>query len=149
MITIPKRKCSKVNCNELINFNKRFCDEHESLKNESRKQYDKRRYETDKDIRQTYNVKRWKDVRKGVMLRDNSLCQYCLYRDSRYEVATCVDHFIPIRDAYELRYDQNNLVSACNKCNTTKAIDEEKLRNKEITFEQFKERWAYEINRGE
>ena len=148
MITIPKRKCSKVNCNELINFNKRFCDEHESLKNESRKQYDKRRYETDKDIRQTYNSTRWRDVRNGVLLRDNHLCLYCLHQ-GKYTKAEVVDHFIPIRDDYELRYDRNNLVSACNRCNTSKAIDEDKLRKNEITFEQFKERWAYEINRGE
>ena len=142
MITIPKRKCSKVNCNELINFNKRFCDEHKQLKNESRKQYDKQRYETDKDIRQTYNVKRWKDIRKGVMLRDNSLCQYCLHQ-GRYEVATLVDHFIPIRDAYEDRYNQDNLVSACDKCNTRKAIDEDKLRSNQITMTEFRNRWRY------
>ena len=142
MITIPKRKCSKVNCNELINFNKRFCDEHESLKNESRKQYDKRRYETDKDIRQTYNSTRWRDVRNGVLLRDNSLCQYCLHQ-GRYEVATLVDHFIPIRDAYEDRYNQDNLVSACDRCNTSKAIDEDKLRKKEITMTEFRNRWRY------
>ena len=148
MITIPVRKCNKVNCNELINFNESYCDEHESLKNESRKYYDSKRYSNDKQVRQTYNSQRWKDVRKGVMLRDNSLCQYCLHQ-GRYEVATLVDHFIPIRDAYEDRYNQDNLVSACDKCNTRKAIDEEKLRSNQITFEQFKERWAYEINRGE
>lgn len=148
MIKIPSKKCSKVNCNNLIDFRETYCSSHKQLKNESRKQYDKQRYETDKDIRQTYNVKRWKDIRKGVMLRDNSLCQYCLHQ-GRYEVATLVDHFIPIRDAYEDRYNQDNLVSACDKCNTRKAIDEDKLRNKQITFEQFKERWAYEINRGE
>lgn len=142
MITIPKRKCSKVNCQNLVEFNIKFCDEHESLKNESRKYYDSKRYSNDKQVRQTYNVKRWKDIRKGVMLRDFSLCRYCLHQ-GRYEVATLVDHFIPVRDAYDLRYDQNNLVSACNKCNTTKAIDEELLRNNQITLEEFKDRWRY------
>lgn len=142
MIKIPKRKCSKVNCNELINFNLKFCDEHKSLKNESRKNYDSLRYSNDKQVRQTYNSQRWKHIRKGVMLRDNSLCRYCMYQ-GRYEVATLVDHFIPIRDAYEDRYNQDNLVSACNKCNTTKAIDEEKLRNKEITMTEFRNRWRY------
>ena len=148
MITIPKRKCSKVNCQNLVEFNIKFCNEHKQLKNESRKQYDKQRYSNDKQVRQTYNSTTWKHIRKGVMLRDNSLCMYCLYRGT-YTKATLVDHFIPIRDAYELRYDTNNLVASCDKCNTRKAIDEDKLRKKEITFEQFKERWAYEINRGE
>lgn len=142
------KKCNKVNCNNLIDFRETYCDEHKELKNESKKEFDKQRYETDKDIRQTYNRKRWRDIRNGVMLRDDSLCQYCLHQ-GRYEVATLVDHFIPIRDAYELRYNTNNLVAACDKCNTRKAIDEDKLRKNEITFEQFKERWAYEINRGE
>ena len=136
------KKCSKVNCNNLIDFRETYCSSHKQLKNESRKQYDKQRYETDKDIRQTYNSTTWKHIRKGVMLRDNSLCQYCLHQ-GRYEVATLVDHFIPIRDAYELRYDQNNLVSACNKCNTTKAIDEEKLRSNQMTMSEFRNRWRY------
>lgn len=142
MITIPKRKCSKVNCQNLVEFNIKFCDEHESLKNESRKYYDSKRYSNDKQVRQTYNVKRWKDIRKGVMLRDNSLCQYCLHQ-GRYEVATLVDHFIPIRDAYEDRYNQDNLVASCDKCNTRKAIDEDKLRKNEITMTEFRNRWRY------
>lgn len=141
MIVIPVKKCSKINCNELINFNKSYCDEHESLKNESRKNYDSKRYSNDKQVRQTYNVKRWKDIAKAVMLRDNGLCQYCLYRDSRYEVATCVDHYIPVRDAYDDRYNKDNLFSSCTGCNNRKATDEDKLRRKEITFEEFKLRW--------
>lgn len=142
VITIPMKKCNKVNCNELINFNESYCDEHKQLKNESRKQFDKQRYEHDKEVRQTYNSTTWKHIRKGVMLRDNSLCQYCLHQ-GRYEVATLVDHFIPVRDAYEDRYNQDNLVSACDKCNTRKTTDEELLRSNKITIEEYKNRWLY------
>ena len=148
MIVVPVKKCNKVNCNELIDFRETYCSSHKQLKNESRKQYDKQRFNNDKEVRRTYNTSRWKTIRKQTLIRDNGLCLYCLH-NGMYTKATLVDHFIPIRDAYEDRYDQNNLVSACNKCNTTKAIDEDKLRSNQITFEQFKERWAYEINRGE
>ncbi|WP_337227963.1 HNH endonuclease [Staphylococcus succinus] len=76
------------------------------------------------------------------MIRDNGLCMYCLH-NGMYTQATLVDHFIPIRDSYEDRYNTNNLVSACVACNTKKAVDENRLRSKQITFNEFKTLWKY------
>ena len=139
MITIPKKFCNKVNCNNLIDFTEKFCKKHEELNYE----YDRKRYKEDKEIRKTYSNKTWKNIRKNVLIRDDYLCQYCL-ANSHVVRAEVVDHYIPVRDAYENRYDENNLVASCIKCNTKKSYDEDKLRNNQITLEEYKSRWRYD-----
>lgn len=135
-----KKKCNKVNCFNLISFTEKYCEKHKEENNK----YDKQRFNNDKEVRQTYNTSRWKTIRKQTLIRDNGLCLYCLH-NGLITQATLVDHFIPVRDAYERRYDADNLVSACVQCNTRKAIDEDKLRSNQITLEEFKSRWRYEI----
>lgn len=138
MIVIPKKKCNSINCNNLIDFRNKYCDEHKHLNNE----YDKQRYKYDKEVRQTYNSQRWRTIRKQCLIRDNGLCMYCLH-NGLYTQATLVDHFIPVRDSHEDRYNMNNLVSACVKCNTRKAVDEDKLRSDQMTLNGFKSNWNY------
>lgn len=140
MITIPKKFCNKVNCKNLVELTNKYCEEHKEENNK----YDKQRYSNDKEVRRTYNTSRWRSIRKQCLIRDNGLCMYCLYVNT-YTRATLVDHFIPVRDAYEDRYNMDNLCSCCNKCNTNKAVDEDKLRSNQITLEEFKSRWRYEI----
>lgn len=137
-----KKKCNKVNCFNLISFTEKYCEKHKEENNK----YDKQRFNNDKEVRQTYNSTTWRTIRANVLIRDSNMCLYCLHNDnSMYTKATLVDHYIPVRDAYERRYDADNLVSACVQCNTRKAIDEDKLRSNQITLEEFKSRWRYEI----
>lgn len=140
MIKIPKKICNKVNCNNLIDFRESYCDEHKELKKESKKQYDKQRYSNDKDVRQTYNKKIWKNIRRNILIRDEHCCRYCEAKGI-IKKATLVDHFISVRDSYEDRYNEDNLYSSCDRCNTVKQVDEEKLRNGEITKGQFNKNW--------
>lgn len=141
MIKIPTKKCNKVNCNNLIDFRESYCNEHKELKYESKKQYDRRRYSNDKQVRQTYNKKIWKkDIRNNVLRRDNYVCRYCEAKGI-IKKATLVDHFISVRDAYEDRYNEANLYASCDRCNTVKQSDEEKLRNGEISREQYNNNW--------
>lgn len=135
-----KKKCNKVNCFNLISFTEKYCEKHKEENNK----YDKQRFNNDKEVRQTYNSQRWRSIRAYVLIRDCHMCLYCLH-NGMYTKATLVDHYRPVRDAYEDRYNQDNLVSACDKCNTRKAIDEDKLRSNQITLEEFKSRWRYEI----
>lgn len=135
-----KKKCNKVNCFNLISFTEKYCEKHKEENNK----YDKQRFNNDKEVRQTYNSQRWRSIRKQTLIRDNGLCMYCLH-NGMYTKATLVDHYRPVRDAYEDRYNQDNLVSACDKCNTRKAIDEDKLRSNQITLEEFKSRWQYDV----
>lgn len=139
MIKIPKRKCDVSNCNNLINIKNKYCDEHKEFN------YDKQRYKNDKEVRRTYNNVAWSHVRLSCLMRDDYLCLYCLEHNV-YTRATCVDHFMPIRDAFDDRYDMNNLVSACTACNTAKYYDEVKLRTDKITLEMYKKKWKYTIN---
>lgn len=138
MIVIPKKKCNSINCNNLIDFRNKYCDEHKHLNND----YDKQRYEHDKEVRQTYNSQRWRTIRKQCLIRDNGLCMYCLH-NGLYTQATLVDHFIPVRDDMSLKYDMSNLNSSCGRCNTRKSIDEDKLRSNQMTLNEFKSNWNY------
>lgn len=140
MITIPKKFCNKVNCKNLVELNNKYCEEHKEENNK----YDKQRFNNDKEVRQTYNSQRWRSIRAYILIRDCHMCLYCLH-NGIYTKATLVDHYRPVRDAYEDRYNQDNLVSACNKCNTRKSVDEDKLRSNKITLEEFKSRWQYDV----
>lgn len=129
MITIPLKKCNKVNCNNLIDFKETYCDEHKHLQTESKVNYDSFRYERDSLYRQFYNKKSWKDARHISMLRHDSLCQECL-RDGLYTKADVVDHIVELRDDWERRLDQSNLEPLCHKCHNEKTISEKENRNK-------------------
>ncbi|MCD3219451.1 HNH endonuclease [Mammaliicoccus sciuri] len=141
-MTIPVRKCFKVNCNNLIPFTETYCDDHKDIKNESTKSYETFRYERDKQFIKEYNSKVWKQTRKSIMLRDDGLCQYCL-AEGIISKAEVVDHFIPMRDDFDKRFDVDNLVASCIRHNTLKEKDEQRLRNKQITLEEYKSKWKY------
>ena len=140
MITIVQKKCNKINCMNLIPFNETYCEEHQYIKEQSKQNYQKKRYKRDYKLIKFYNSSQWKSTRHSVMLRDNGLCRYCLHHDTvtRAEV---VDHYYPIRDYYEKRLENGNLYACCIKCNTKKEKDENRLRNNEITTEEFRNRW--------
>ncbi|MCQ9302688.1 HNH endonuclease [Mammaliicoccus sciuri] len=112
------------------------------MKNESTKSYETYRYERDKQFIKEYNSKVWKQTRKSIMLRDDGLCQYCLAEGIICK-AEVVDHFIPMRDDFDKRFDADNLVASCIRHNTLKEKDEQRLRNKQITLEEYKNKWKY------
>lgn len=138
-IIIPKKKCNKINCFNLTDLNNKYCNEHKELN----KEYDKQRFSKEKHIRQTYTNTTWFAIRKNALLRDNGLCMYCLH-NGKYTEARVVDHFIPVRDAFDDRYNSDNLVSSCVRCNTRKSEDEDKLRSNKITLEEYKHRWQHD-----
>lgn len=124
----------------MIDFKESYCDEHKHLRKESIKLYESKRYERDKQFIKFYNSSVWKDTRKSIMLRANGLCQYCL-AEGTIQKAEVVDHYIPIKIDYEKRLDNENLVASCIRHNTLKEKDESKLRDNEMTLDEFKKRW--------
>lgn len=56
----------------------------------------------------------WKKVRLRILNRDQWTCYYC------GNEANQVDHIVPIKDEPSLAYSEENLVSACRKCNLVK-----------------------------
>lgn len=117
------KKCSKVNCKELINFNESYCDEHKQLSKQSNKDYDSLRNKRDNQYRKFYNSKAWKDARHISMLRHDSLCQEHL-RNGLYAQADVVDHIVELRDDYSRRLDQSNLEPLCHDCHNKKTYRE-------------------------
>lgn len=127
MITIPLKKCNKVNCNELINFNESYCDEHKQLSKQSNKDYDSLRNKRDNQYRKFYNSKAWKDASHNATLKANSLCQECI-RNGKYTIGVEVDHIIELRDDWNKRLDRDNLELLCAKCHREKTYREKQRR---------------------
>lgn len=129
MITIPKRKCNKINCNELINFTESYCDKHKELNKQSNKDYEKYRTERDKTYIKFYQSRQWKNTRKSVMLEQDGLCQECL-RQGYYQQANVVDHIIELKDDWDKRLDKSNLRPLCHEHHNIKTKEEQKRRGR-------------------
>lgn len=75
----------------------------------------KKRYEKDK-FRSTYA---WQVKTEQIKERDNYLCQFCLrnFNGTKSRINNknlSVHHAVPLKDDYELRLDDNNLITTCN-----------------------------------
>ena len=127
MITIPKKKCNKNNCNELIDYRNKFCEKHKELINQSNKDYERYRNERDKTYIQFYQGRVWKSTRKSVMLEYDYLCQECL-RQGYYQQANVVDHIIELKDDWSKRLDKSNLIPLCHSCHNKKTKEEQRRR---------------------
>lgn len=62
-----------------------------------------------------YNGKKWKHKRECILRRDGYLCQKCR-KYGRIVEAQTVHHIKHVDKYPELAYEDNNLVSLCNKC---------------------------------
>lgn len=127
MITIPKKKCNKNNCNELIDYRNKYCEKHKELINQSNKDYERYRNERDKTYIQFYQGRVWKSTRKSVMLEYDYLCQECL-RQGYYQQANVVDHIIELKDDWSKRLDKDNLIPLCHSCHNKKTKEEQRRR---------------------
>lgn len=128
MIKIPVRKCNEVNCKTLINFRERYCDEHKEKVNDYKKDYEKKRYERDKEFIKFYNSKSWREVRQIAMLENDYLCNECLL-EGKYTKADVADHIIEIKDDWSKRLDSSNIRILCHYHHNLKTIEEKKKRN--------------------
>jgi 5-methylcytosine-specific restriction enzyme A len=63
------------------------------------------------------NTNAWKIKRKYIQERDNYLCQVCIrnlhHTFNQYSTDTQVHHIVPINEDYELRLENDNLISLC------------------------------------
>lgn len=72
-----------------------------------------------------FNSKRWKDTRKSVIKRDGASCQRCLIKYNIITTANLQVHHVKPRVKYngkngypDLRFEEGNLVTLCQACNT-------------------------------
>jgi len=80
--------------------------------------------------KQFYDSAAWQEKREQILRRDHYECQDCIARlrnaaregiilkgkERRIRRATCVHHIVELRDNWDLRLDDNNLISLCDGC---------------------------------
>lgn len=126
-------------CSTKIAYRTKYCDRCKTKEYVDRIQEHKvkyRKYNSDRYIKDKgnesyrlfYTTQAWKNKRAEILRRDNHECQMCKVL-CKYEVATDVHHILNLRDNYDKRLDNDNLISLCHEChyNIVHALD---LNNK-------------------
>lgn len=79
------------------------------------------------------NSQRWKNKREKILKRDNYICQICKMYGKTTQ-AKIVHHIKSFDDYPDLAFDDNNLLSLCEKCHNKihpeKAIKKNMLSKK-------------------
>lgn len=111
-------------CGTRIPYRSKYCDKCLSVVMEEKQhrhkvkssKYNADRYYRDREnnsYRLFYSSKAWRDKRKEILERDNHACAICseLYRIT---MAQDVHHILNLRENYDLRLDNDNLISLCS-----------------------------------
>ena len=114
--------CNK--CGTKIPYREKYCDKCLSVVMEEKQyrnkvkssKYNADRYSRDREnnsYRLFYSSKDWREKRKEILERDNHACVICseLYRIT---MAQDVHHILNLRENYDLRLDNDNLISLCS-----------------------------------
>lgn len=89
---------------------------------------------TDKEVKQFYNSKDWKQKRISILKRDKHECQDCIERlkyakendiklnatDREIRHAEQVHHIKELKDCPDMALDDDNLISLCNICHNAR-----------------------------
>ena len=105
MPSLSKRPCAASGCAELVASGR--CSKHARELDRARGTTTERGYDSD-----------WEVLRKSKLATD-PVCEIRLLCQG--EVATEVDHIIPIEQRPDLRLEWSNLQSCCKRCNVAKA----------------------------
>lgn len=85
-------------------------------------------YRRDPVAAAVYRSARWSAVRAQV-LRDEPVCRPCAAA-GRTEIATQVDHVIPVGARPDLAFDRTNLQPICTVCHAAKSQAERRAKGK-------------------
>ena len=107
-----KKFCSICNI-RLINTNEKYCSVCAVKANNRHKEY--KLYRKDKEEQKFYNSTNWRKKREHIKDRDNGLCLVCLYNKEIKSMDT-VHHIEELKDNWNRRYDEDNLISVCESC---------------------------------
>lgn len=82
------------------------------------KEYNKRiRYnEENKKYSEFYNSVAWNRISKYIRIKYNGLCLMCLLKDKVLNPCDVVHHIEEIREDYDKRLEEKNLITLCHKC---------------------------------
>lgn len=103
----------KCKCGLLIPIDKKLCSDcYKKRSNKYSKTYKIRR--TDIKEQKFYVSKLWFRVRDKIRNRDNKLCLMCL-AEHRITKVECIHHIIELKEDWNLRFNNNNLISLCKE----------------------------------
>jgi len=114
----PLKPCSAPACGALVR-GKRFCESHEHLADQGKRQHDQRR---ESSAKRGYGYK-WQKARKAFLL-DHPLCVVC-QNQGRVTAATDVDHIVPHRGDQDLFWDKTNWQALCHSHHSEKTARED------------------------
>lgn len=121
----PRKQCNHAGCSILVDYDQKYCSKHErktvtNVSYKQRKQYEGKYF-------MFYKSKSWKNLSYLYRL-NNPCCEKCL-KAGMIRKADVVDHIIEIRDDYDRRLDETNLMSLCHSCHNKKTAIEKRKRN--------------------
>ena len=135
-------KCRKIHekgqCNKTPNIVESDIAEKKN-RDRKRKQYKTYDEMTEDELRiqKFYNSKEWRDKRDEVMARSNGLCVVC-WRIGIIRNATSVHHIKKLREHFELRLDDNNLIAVCRDCHELVEVSCSSVEEVETLIEKLK-----------
>ena len=116
--------CSEVNCNTLIDNNKRYCDKHTRIK--LAPFANAVRFNA-----ALYNTVKWRKLRQRI-LKEHPYCSKCGIDNKLH-----IHHIIESKGNGDLFYDENNLTVLCESCHR---IETAKEINKRVTVKSTSEK---------
>ena len=106
MVLRAAQKCRVPACNELTRERNGYCIAH---------QKEVRVYKSDK-YDKFYRSKEWLNKRRYIIERDMGLCIDCLISKEEPVDEKIVHHIEPVKDNWNRRLENNNLISVCDSC---------------------------------
>lgn len=105
-----KTRCVK--CRKSINISETYCDECKPSRYKEKKKINKITNIEEKGI---LDSRKWRKVRKQILIRDNNCCRYCLVNGYLESRKLEVHHLLKRVDREDLMYDSSNLITLCAK----------------------------------
>ena len=107
-------------CGRAIPYGRPYCETCQPVVDQHRQESKRRRnrrYDAGRDPRTVsfYHSKEWKALSRTVLQEAGYLCEYC-----GREIATEVDHVVPLDEDWSRRYDRMNLKATCHGCHDKK-----------------------------
>lgn len=130
MANIWKKPCNHKGCPEIIEHGQRFCEQHRKRSQAIAARINRRENSIEQGF---YNSIEWRTLSKRLR-SEEPFCRSCILR-GRHTFANVSDHIIPLKLAWDMRFDRHNIQSLCHQChNSKRAMEGEMFNDKVISF---------------
>ncbi|MFR4507779.1 MAG: HNH endonuclease [Enterococcus avium] len=119
----PQKQCNKPNCKVLIDYDKRYCANHEKVQASNQRL---ERKQSEGKYFKFYESRTWRKASYLYRLR-HPCCEDCLL-EGTVRKADVVDHMVELKDDWNRRLDENNFRSLCHSHHNSKTANERQRR---------------------